>query len=356
MKGSSLNKKQSYWLFQILGWGAIIFVETVNYTFFIIQKFDITYIIQFTFLSLTGLLVTHSYKSWGINPAIFDKHQSHIAIKGLTDTLIISFLITVITGLPALILNYDQMLASTSQFLINFFGQIMNIARYVVVWIIIYYLYHVQLKTSEIKEQKLLLENLAKTSELELLKSQLNPHFLFNALNSIKALVLIDQEKAREAIIKLSELLRFTLNYEKTPLINIADEINEVVKYLELEKIRFGDRLDVHIDLQAESLDAKVPPAMILTLAENAIKHGITKLPDGGVIAIRSSISGGHCRIEVTNTGSLHLNGNTGIGLKNINQRLINLFGEKAEMVLKNKTEHQVSATLIYPVKYNSHD
>jgi two-component system, LytTR family, sensor kinase len=356
MKGSSLNKKQSYWLFQILGWGAIIFVETVNYTFFIIQKFDFSYIIQFAFISLTGLLVTHSYKSWGINPTVFDKPQSHIAIKGLTDTLIISFLITVITGLPALLLNFDQLLANKGQFLINFFGQIMNIARYVVVWIIIYYLYHVQLKTSEIKEQKLLLENLAKTSELELLKSQLNPHFLFNALNSIKALVLIDQEKAREAIIKLSELLRFTLNYEKTPLINLSDEIDEVVKYLELEKIRFGNRLDVHIDLQAESLDAKVPPAMVLTLAENAIKHGITRLPDGGMISISSSISGGHCRIEVTNTGTLKVNGNSGIGLKNIHQRLVNLFGEKAEMVLKNKTEQQVSATLIYPVKYNSHD
>jgi LytS/YehU family sensor histidine kinase len=102
---------------------------------------------------------------------------------------------------------------------------------------------------------------------LELLKNQLNPHFLFKCLNSIKALVLIDQDKARDSIIKPSELLRFTLYYEKSPLIALNEDINEVVKYLELEQIRFGKRLDVHISLQEETLEVKVPPAMVLTLA-----------------------------------------------------------------------------------------
>ena len=96
-------------------------------------------------------------------------------------------------------------------------------------------------------EQKLLIENLAKTSELELLKTQLNPHFLFNALNSIKALVLLDSEKSRQAIIKLSELLRFSLNYEKHPLISLKTELEEVQKYMELEKIRFGERLQYKV-------------------------------------------------------------------------------------------------------------
>jgi LytS/YehU family sensor histidine kinase len=206
-----------------------------------------------------------------------------------------------------------------------------------------------------ISQQKLVVEYIAKTSELELLKSQLNPHFLFNALNSIKALVLIDAEKAREAIIKLSELLRFTLNYEKTPLIRLSDEIDEVVKYLELEKIRFGDRLDVHIDLQEETLDAKVPPAMILTFAENAIKHGINHLPDGGTIEIKSTANSHTLKVEVCNTGELKENESNGIGLKNSTRRLQTLFGEKAVLQLQTKSPNQVSVSIVYPLKYTHH-
>ncbi|MFL0683967.1 MAG: sensor histidine kinase, partial [Algoriphagus aquaeductus] len=206
----------------------------------------------------------------------------------------------------------------------------MNLGRYVLVWIIIYYLYHILKRNSEISEQKLMLENVAKSAELELLKIQLNPHFLFNALNSIKALVLIDQEKSRDAIIKLSELLRFSLNYEKAPLISLNDEINEVIKYLELEQIRFGKRLEVEILIQEETLEQRIPPAMILTLAENAIKHGITKLPDGGKIKIESKIKGQKMWVELINSGQLEENFSMGIGLSNLEKRLQNLFPDKS--------------------------
>lgn len=354
MQKINLTKPQRYWLLQILGWSSIVFVETINYTFFIVQRFDWDYVFQFGMLSLSGLLASHKYKIFFIKPSLFEKSLSRIWLRALLDTFFITLIMVVIFYSPLLFTEAEY--PPLDVFLIQFFGQIMNVARYVVVWIIIYYLYHILNRNKEISEQKLLMETLVKTSELELLKSQLNPHFLFNALNSIKALVLIDADKAREAIIKLSELLRFTLNYEKTPLINLSDEINEVVKYLELEKIRFGDRLDVNIDLEAESLDAKVPPAMVLTLAENAIKHGINQLPDGGVIGITSSISSKMFKIEVTNPGELKVGGNKGIGLNNIRKRLKSLFGENAEINLSNKLPDQISVTIIYPLTYNGHD
>jgi LytS/YehU family sensor histidine kinase len=203
---------------------------------------------------------------------------------------------------------------------------------------------------AEIAEQKLLLENLAKSAELELLKTQLNPHFLFNALNSIKALVLIDQEKARDAIIKLSELLRFTLNYEKAPLISLNDEINEVIKYLELEQIRFGKRLEVEIALQEETLDVKLPPAMILTLAENAIKHGINQLPDGGEIRIESKLRGKLLVIEVKNSGQLKDTFNLGIGLNNLQKRLQSLFGDQFSFVLDAASDSKVIVKITFPI------
>jgi two-component system, LytTR family, sensor kinase len=353
MKKIVLNKNQRYWLFQVLGWGSIILVETVNYTFFIVGEFSWDYVGQFAILSVTGILTSHIYKKLFIRSAVFEKTLSTIWVRAFADTFFMTaIMVSVLYGIT---LYANPNAKIDTQFLISYFGQIMNVARYVVVWIIIYYLYHVLKKHQETAEQKLLVENLAKTSELELLKSQLNPHFLFNALNSIKALVLIDTEKSREAIIKLSELLRFTLNYEKTPLISISEEINEVVKYLELEKIRFGNRLDVKIDLQAETLDAKIPPAMILTLAENAIKHGITQLPDGGLIEITASATSQNVKIEVSNSGVLKDNQNKGIGLKNTTKRLHSLFGDKSDLVLKRKSDNQVSVTITYPLKYNAH-
>jgi sensor histidine kinase YesM len=353
MKKIILNKNQRYWLFQVLGWGSITLVETINYTFFIVGTFSWGFVGQFAVLSVIGLVISHIYKKLFIKPSVFEKSLSKIWVRALADTfLMTSIMVSLIYGIS--VFSNPEVLKDT-QFFISYFGQIMNVARYVVVWIIIYYLYHVLKKHQETAEQKLLVENLAKTSELELLKSQLNPHFLFNALNSIKALVLIDTNKSREAIIKLSELLRFTLNYEKTPLISISEEINEVVKYLELEKIRFGNRLDVKIDLQAETLEAKIPPAMILTLAENAIKHGITQLPDGGLIEITASANSQNVRIEVTNSGVLKLDENKGIGLKNTTKRLHSLFGEKADLVLKRKSDNLVSVTITYPLKYNAH-
>jgi len=354
MKKIRLGKNQQYWLLQVVGWLSMVFVETINYTFFIVREFVWAYFIQFCLLAVSGLIASHLYKKLFIKHPVFEKSLSKIWGKALLDTFFITLIMVCTFFIPYIFASPEFF--STTDFLIQFLGQMMNIARYVVVWIIIYYLYHILKRNQAISQQKLLMENIAKTSELELLKSQLNPHFLFNALNSIKALVLIDTDKAREAIIKLSELLRFTLNYEKTPLINISDEIDEVVKYLELEKIRFGDRLDVHIDLQAETLDAKVPPAMILTLAENAIKHGITQLPDGGIIEIKSSANSHTLKVEVCNTGELKENENKGIGLKNSAKRLQNLFGEKAQLLLQSKSPNKVSVSIVYPLKYKNHE
>lgn len=343
-----MNKSQVYWLLQALGWSSIVFIETVNYTFFIHENFEWSFFQQFVLYALVGIFVSHGYKSVFITEKIFEKSLSKIWARAFFDTLIIAFLMAFLLYFPYLFVDFNSLISK--DILISFLGQIMNLGRYVLVWIIIYYLYHILKRNSEISQQKLKLETLAKSAELELLKIQLNPHFLFNALNSIKALVLIDQEKSRDAIIKLSELLRFSLNYEKAPLINIKEEINEVVKYLELEQIRFGKRLEVEIILQEETLDRRIPPAMVLTLAENAIKHGITKLPDGGIIKIESKIKGARICVEVINSGQLVENFSMGIGLTNLQKRLENLFPENASFHLDNFGNKLVKSTIIYPI------
>lgn len=344
----TMSKSQYYWVLQVVGWSSIVFIETINYTYFIAGEFRWEYFQQFCTYSLVGLLVSHAYKILFIKPDVFEKSLSRIWFRAFFDVLMISLLMVVLLFLPYTVTEPEVL--KTSEFWIGFFGQIMNLGRYAIVWIIIYYLYHILKRNSKITEEALLLQNLAKSAELELLKTQLNPHFLFNALNSIKALVLIDQEKARDAIIKLSELLRFTLNYEKAPLIALNDEINEVAKYLELEQIRFGKRLEVNISIQEETLDVKVPPAMILTLAENAIKHGITQLPEGGGIWIESKIRGNLFLIEVRNSGHLNDSFNLGIGLNNLQKRLQSLFPGKASFILDSASGATVVAKISYPV------
>lgn len=347
-KPISPNKSKIYWLLQVIGWSSIIFIETINYTFFIIGEFKWEYFQQFFLYAAVGLVVSHFYKIMFIKLEVFEKSLSRIWIRAFFDVMMITSIMVILLYTPYLIADFSNI--SKSEFWIGFFGQIMNLGRYAIVWIIIYYLYHILKKNSEINEQKLLYENVAKSAELELLKNQLDPHFLFNALNSIKALVLIDQEKARDAIIKLSELLRFTLNYEKAPLIALNEEINEVIKYLELEQIRFGKRLDVHISLEEETLELKVPPAMVLTLAENAIKHGITQLPEGGGIWIQSKLRGKNLTLEVINSGQLKSTFNLGIGLQNLQVRLKSMFSDKASFYLDALPDSKVVARITYPI------
>lgn len=197
------------------------------------------------------------------------------------------------------------------------------------------------------------------SAELELLKTQLNPHFLFNALNSIKALVRIDPERSSDAIIKLSEILRFTLNYGKEMMIPLNDEMQEVKKYLELEQLRFGNRLTIEMIIAEETRTKMLPPALVLTLAENAVKHGVSKQIGASSITVTSFLLPHGWGIEVCNTGnyepekpeasSEHSSGIKigGIGLYNLRKRLEATFGKNAEFVISTQNGNFVSAKIV---------
>lgn len=345
-----LSKRQIYWLCQIFGWSSIVVVETINYTFIIAGSFQWMYITSFGKQAILGILVSHFYKVLFIKKSTFEKPLKRLWVKGLLDTFNISLIITIIILTPDLINEWNEIATQIPLVIIEITGRIMNQARYIVVWIIIYYMYQVLHRNRAIMIEKLQMENMLTTTELELLKTQLNPHFLFNALNSIKALILIDAEKARHAIIQLSELLQFSLLYEKQPLISMKEEIYKVEKYLELEKIRFGNRLVYNLDVSKAAMEMQVPPALILTLAENAIKHGITQLPDGGEILVTGQLEAEKLIIEVSNSGQLKGENIKGIGLKNVRSRLKSLFGESASLELRKQGVDKVISRVCYPI------
>lgn len=319
----------------------MVAIETINYTFFIVGKFNLELFWSFIMYALLGILSTHIFKLIIKRKHLFEQKTIRIWILAFASTLIISSIISLVSFLPSAMQDFSVFIKTIT--LIDVIGTVINWSRYVGVWVIIYFMYKILQQNSAIQSEKLRVENLAKTTELELLKLQLNPHFLFNALNSIKALVVINPEQSRDAIVKLSELLRFTLQYGKERLIPLNDELQEVRKYLELEQLRFGSRLNIHYNIAENTLSQTIPPATILTLAENAIKHGIAKQIGDATIAISTYLEAEHLAVTITNSGFYEPSNGIGIGLNHITKRLEEVFNGTAIFTIEPQNDTVVA-------------
>jgi two-component system sensor histidine kinase AlgZ len=174
----------------------------------------------------------------------------------------------------------------------------------------------------------------ARDAELKALKAQINPHFLFNSLNSISALTSVDPKKAREMCILLAEFLRMTLGLGEKSVIPLSEELGLLDRFLAIEKVRFGARLKVEENIQEESRALLVPPLVLQPLVENAVVHGIANLPEGGSIRLRSQSVDGRLFLDVENTfdpDSTSTRRN-GMGLLNVRRRLEGRYGSDASM------------------------
>jgi len=177
-------------------------------------------------------------------------------------------------------------------------------------------------------------QTLARESQLKALKMQVNPHFLFNSLNSISALAVADGKRAREMCIKLSDFLRTTLQLGDRETIPLSEEISLCLNYLDVERVRFGSRLTVEHSSEADCRGCDVPSLIIQPVVENAIKHGISGLVDGGTIKIDVRCGSGLVRIRVTNAFDPEYQPakRNGIGINNIRQRLLARYGDRARL------------------------
>lgn len=225
------------------------------------------------------------------------------------------------------------------------------------IWAMAYNFYHISINIRRSAVEKIAAENRAKDLELINLRSQLNPHFLFNALNSIHSLAMMKKDTASDAVLLLSDLMRYTLNYEKRDIVPLSDEIEVVEKYMALEKIRFGKKLNTEIAVAENTLTTKIPPIIVQTLVENAIKHGLKGSIDGVSIKIESYLNDNFLTINVINSGQLQNRDpsvsdlkNSGIGVENTRRRLQMIYGDNACFDLKNRNESEVIATLNLPV------
>jgi two-component system LytT family sensor kinase len=193
------------------------------------------------------------------------------------------------------------------------------------------YSYWQQSKRQHLREQELM--ELNYQTEIKALKAQIEPHFLFNTLNSISASVPPSLEETRVLIAQLADTFRYALKMSERPIVSLEEEMEFVRTWLTLEKQRFGNRLAIIYDIDKETLSTPVPPMILQPLLENALNHGISPLVNGGSVTVSCKQELNHIRISVTDTGAgfdgpLETIFNRGLGLHNASRRLERLFGE----------------------------
>ena len=236
---------------------------------------------------------------------------------------------------------------------VSFSGKIYNVLYFITlffIWLFAFFaikIYH-QLKSVQLKQ--LQLETNLKESQLNTLKGQINPHFMFNSLNNIRGLMLEDVSKSRDILTRLSETLRYSLTKNDVDSIALEDELEMVENYVEISKIQFEDRLLFETHIDTSSLSKQIPPMVIQMLVENAIKHGISNLKEGGKVVLKTQVEDEKLLIKVTNSGRLkQSNNSTKLGLENIKQRLQLLYGKEAKFDLF-EANNQVVALIKIPL------
>ncbi|GAL82898.1 LytT family sensor histidine kinase [Sporocytophaga myxococcoides] len=211
---------------------------------------------------------------------------------------------------------------------------------YFLAFILSYYLimFSRTIKEKQLKEAEL--KSAIQETELSMLKSQLNPHFIFNSLNSINALTILDPKAAGEMIVNLSTFLRKSLDQGKISLINIEEELETINLYLDIEKIRFGEKLRIGLDINDSVIGSLIPPMLLQPLVENAVKHGVYESLESIVVSINAQLINDFLHISIENSfdPEIKKESRKGIGLRNVAQRLFLTFGRSD--LLKVKIEH----------------
>lgn len=211
-----------------------------------------------------------------------------------------------------------------------------------------------QLRRRELREAEL--RRLMAEYELQVLKLQLHPHFLFNTLNGIATLMLRDTQTAREMLLRLGDLLRIALARSRDNEVPLRDELEFVKAYMELEQMRFGERLRVSLGIASDTLEVLVPNMLIQPLVENAIQYGIAQTRSGGTLELTTGIRDGNLCVRIVNDGPAqavgrHLIKGTGLGLGNARLRLEQLYGDAYQLYISGRAEGGAELRLVIPLR-----
>lgn len=270
---------------------------------------------------------------------------SHLAAAAMSIALAV--LVTT-TALKNLFVPDEEYLAFLSQSIPWRAG--LGLMYYSVITLVYYLIRYYDDLNSRMQAQSQL-ETMLKESELEMLKSQINPHFIFNSLNSISSLTITAPDRARSMVIKLSEFLRYSLGKESDQLNTLEEELNNLLLYLDIERVRFGDRLQVETDVPDEVKNCTLPNLILQPLFENSIKHGIYESLEQVTVRLSAVVEGNILRVTVSNEydpEAVSSRKGKGIGLRNVTQRLQVIYGVP-KLVFTEKTDQIFTVRLDIP-------
>ena len=341
------NKLRLYWVLQIVGWSVYAILQSIAVVLAADSIASSTNRIVFIFYeALLCLLVTHAYRHFITRWRWLGLGMARLILRMVLSVFVMGVIIYFLRIPVSIPLKINATLAFDGLHIVE--GSVFY-AFIFFLWSVLYFIYNY----FERYNKSLKLEATVKEIELNNLKAQLNPHFIFNAMNSIRALVDENPIKSKQAITQLSNILRNSLATEKKGLTKFEDELKIVKDYLSLEGIRFEERLKIEYEIAPGSNDFWVPPFMIQTLVENGIKHGISRLTQGGTIRVRTVLIDDELKIQIINSGH-YVNGRSkGLGLTNTRQRLKLLYGDAAYLQISNETNNFVLTEVKIPHLYN---
>lgn len=323
-----------FWPIQIITWIAVGLVNfipqhIVGQTQLFIQYFN------FLSISLGGFMVTSVYRYY------LKKYHYRFTMKLVRFVwlLSVSTLVQSACWLLLILLATWPIAAKYHIDMLRVAFNLIPLSGIILIWNLVYLAYHLfrQYHITEVEKWKLEAE--VQKANLGNLKSQINPHFMFNALNNIRALILENPNRAREMLTQFSETFRYALQHSENSETTVAKELSIVKQYLELVGIQYEERMQYTVNAEEGALNEKIPPMIVQLLIENAVKHGIALSPTGGLIAIDVRQIGKRLVLSVKNTGTLReknqLEDSIGIGLKNVERRLKLLYDNKASLKIE---------------------
>ena len=334
----------AYWMAQLIGWTSYCSLIIVAVYTSSPEKLNTKLFIGVFALILFGILVTHLQRWIFLKYDWLNKKLGVLIPRLILASLISEILITTFSVYAGYLIHYDTGIQDPVKFS-NFALNSISFMTIVLFWNAIYFTYHYFQKSRKQEVENLELESISKESELKNLRSQLNPHFLFNSLNSIRALVDIEPAKAKTSITTLSNLLRQSLVLGKEAEVDIKSELEMAKSYLDLEKVRFEERLQVTWEIDPDVFLFRLPPFVVQMMVENAVKHGISKLKEGGEIYVKAFKENNRVVVQVINSGVLGKEVDLGVGIKNTRQRLALQYGTSASFSL-DEYEGKVRATI----------
>jgi LytS/YehU family sensor histidine kinase len=309
-------------------------------------------------VSLAGLVLTHLLRAAIRRAGWLALPSAALWIRVILATLLITAVSWLLVRLLSQAVYGSEVAPITMVFYekLTRVGQLRN--QYIILlivhgaWLAIYLAFAMQRRRYQAELRQAQLGEALRGAELRLLKSQLNPHFLFNSLNGLRSLIADDPARARDTVTQLARVLRYSLAASEDDLVSLERELELVEDYLALESMRLAERLRIERDIEPAARTVRVPSMLLQTLVENAIKHGIARLKQGGLLRISAKISADELVLQVVNPRSADesvVTGASGVGLKNATQRLQLLFGERARLQLDLADESRAIAEVRVP-------